>query len=292
MTHSTARVTATTDLTLRLRRVQFHVPDLARLALPGDPDEAVGIYFPLPGETATPEMECRNGVWGYHDPESAPEARNYSVRAIDHATGTMTVDFVVHSHGPATAWAQRAELGHQVVMAHARGWYRPPPTQWRLLAADLAGLPALARILQEDNGTTSTIAVVEVPAAIELDYLDDVAHDADIVLVPGSGNGIGPSVLAETMRHLTLPAGPGYCWFAGEAAESRAVRKWLRNEHHWRRESYDTIGYWRSDGEEWSRRYAAYGDELFDVYQGAIAAGKGEKAAAEEFDEALERRGL
>ncbi len=132
MTHSAARVTTSTDLTPRLRRVQFHVPDLARLALPGDPDEAVGIYFPLPGETATPEMECRNGVWGYHDPESAPEARNYSVRAIDHATGTMTVDFVVHSHGPATAWAQRAEPGHQVVMAHARGWYRPPPTRYRL----------------------------------------------------------------------------------------------------------------------------------------------------------------
>lgn len=292
MSHSTAHVTATTDLGPRLRRLHFHVPDLAGLGLPGDPDEAVGIYFPAPGETTTPDMECRDGIWGYHDPESAPEARNYSVRAVDHATGSMTVDFVIHSHGPATAWAQRAEPGHQVVMAHARGWYRVVPAHWRLLAADLAGLPALARILHEDNGTTPTTVVVELPDAADLDYLDDVDHDADVVAVIGSGNGIGPSVLAASMRQLPVPAGAGYCWFAGEAAQSRAVRTWLRREHQWGREQYDIIGYWRSDGEEWSRRYATYGDELFAIYQRAIADGKGEKAAAEEFDEALEQRGL
>lgn len=292
-THSTAHVTEVTDLTQRLRRLQFHVPDLACLALPGDPDEAVGIYFPATHETSTPEMECRDGVWGYHDPASAPEARNYSVRAVDHSTGSMTVDFVVHSHGPATAWAQRAEPGHRVVMAHARGWFGPPPPSgWRLLAADLAGLPALARILHEDKRRTPTIAVIEVPAADDLDYLDDIDHHADVVPVIGSGNGIGPSVLADSVRHSSLPAGPGYCWFAGEAAQSRAVRKWLRHEHRWGREHYDIIGYWRSDGEEWSRRYAAHGDELFTVYRRALADGKGEKAAAEEFDEALERRGL
>ena len=60
----------------------------------------------------------------------------------------------------------------------------------------------------------------------------------------------------------------------------------------WGRDRYDVIGYWRRDGERWSQAYAEHSAELFAVYQQALAAGKSEKQAAEEFDEALERAGL
>lgn len=293
MGYSFARVTAAADLNPRLRRIRFEVPDLGQLGLPGAADEAVGIYFPRDGESAPPPMQLRDGVWAYHDVDPLPDARNYSVRAVDPETRSMTVDFVVHSHGPATVWAQHAEPGNEVAMSHARGWYRPPASAgWHLLVADLAGLPALARILEEHRGAATVVALVEVAADDDLAYLDRCSTDAEIVPLVGSGNGLGPSVLGDSIRRLDLPPGTGYCWFAGEAAQSRVTRKYLRQEHRWPRESYDIIGYWRAEGERWARRYAEHGDELFAVYQRAIARGKGEKAAAEEFDEALERAGL
>ncbi|MYR08275.1 SIP domain-containing protein [Gordonia sp. SID5947] len=293
MGFSFAHVTDAADLNPRLRRIRFEVPDLGQLGLPGLADDAVGIYFPREGETSPPPMQLRDGVWAYHDVAPIPEARNYSVRAVDAETRSMTVDFVVHSHGPATRWAQQAEPGHQVAMSHARGWYRPPPSSaWQLFASDLAGLPALARILEEHQGTATMIAVVEVVADDDLEYLAGGSAHAQIVPLVGSGNGVGPSVLGDTIRRLDLPPGAGYCWFAGEAAQSRVARKYLRQERRWPRENYDIIGYWRAEGERWARRYAEHGEQFFAIYQRAIAQGKGEKAAAEEFDEALERAGL
>lgn len=93
------------------------------------------------------------------------------------------------------------------------------------------------------------------------------------------------------VRDLTLPDGRGYCWFAGEAGESRAVRKYLRGLG-WTIDQYDITGYWRSDSETWDARFAEFQDDVLAVYTRALADGKGDKAALEEFDEACERIGL
>ncbi|WP_439030124.1 siderophore-interacting protein [Gordonia terrae] len=291
MGYSRARVQHVADLTPNLRRVAFEVADLPGLGLPGAPDEAVGIYFPLPGQRSAPDMACRDGVWAYYDADPVPDGRNYSIRAADHAAGTMLVDFVIHAAGPATLWAQGAQPGDEVVMTHARSWYAPPAgTERLILAADLAGLPALARILDELPSTDGVTAVVEVPAPTELPYLPD--RGVELIPVIG-GNARTPSRLAETVRELPIPATGGYCWFAGEAAESRAVRKHLRGpDLRWDRRCYDVIGYWRVDSERWTRKYSEHGAELFAVYRQALADGKSEKQASEEFDEALERAGL
>ncbi|GAA1482609.1 siderophore-interacting protein [Gordonia sinesedis] len=291
MTYSAARVLTVTALGPRLIRIEFEVADTDRLAPPGRADDAVGIYLPRPGEKDTPPMELRDGVWGYFDLDPVPEGRNYTVRYLDPTTARMTVDVVVHARGPATQWARHAAPGDVVAMAHARGWYRPAPdTQWQLLVADLAGLPALARILDELPGDVPVTAIVEVAERSDLDYLP-CPPAVDLVPLVG-GNGYGPSGLAAAVRSVDLPAGRGYCWLAAEASESRAVRKYLRGECRWHRDQYDIIGYWRYDGEEWSRRYAGYGDDLLAVYRKALADGKSEKQASEEFDEALERVGL
>jgi hypothetical protein len=60
----------------------------------------------------------------------------------------------------------------------------------------------------------------------------------------------------------------------------------------WTIDQYDITGYWRFDSKAWETRFALVGDDAVAVYQRAIAAGKGDKVAAEEFDDALERVGL
>jgi hypothetical protein len=93
------------------------------------------------------------------------------------------------------------------------------------------------------------------------------------------------------VRTWRCPDGMGYCWFGGEAAESRAVRKHFR-ERGWSVDQLDVTGYWRSGSEAWDARFARFGDQAVAVYSRALADGKGAKVAAEEFDEALERAGL
>jgi NADPH-dependent ferric siderophore reductase len=278
-------------LSARLRRIVLDVPDLPRLGLPMAADAAVGIYFPVAGQHQTPDMQCVDGVWAYHDAESAPEGRNYSVRFHDAETQRLTIDFVLHAHGPGTEWARRATLGDIVGLSHARSWYRPGPTvEWQLLVADLAGLPALARIISESSRHTDILAIAEVRDDTDLAYLP-TPPNVTLVSAVGSGNGRPGSRLAELVAQQALPPGRGYCWFAGEAAASRAVRKHFRRLG-WTTEQFDVVGYWRHDSETWDRRFAEVADEVVAVYEKALADGKGDKVASEEFDEALERVGL
>lgn len=290
MTFARATVADSSVLTPRMRRIVLDVPALASLGVPDVADAAVGIYVPADGGHHTPDAQCVDGVWGYHDQSAAPDGRNYSVRFHDAAARRLTVDVVLHEHGPGTDWARRVATGDSVVLGHARSWHEPDPAaEWQLLVADLAGLPALARIV-ESSTLTDFLAIIEVLDDHDLDYLP-AQPNLRVVTSVGTGNGRRDGVLAELVIQQDVPAGRGYCWFAGEASASRAVRKHLR-ARGWTASQYDIVGYWRLDSEAWDRKFAAVGDDLVAVYTRALAEGKGDKAASEEFDEALERAGL
>jgi NADPH-dependent ferric siderophore reductase len=292
MGFSLGRVVEKTELNPRLIRIVFAISDLAQLEVPDVGDTAVGIYFPAPGERKAPVMENRDGVWSYYDIDPMPEGRNYSVRSLDRSTGAMTIDFVVHARGIATLWAQRAEIGEEVAMSYARSWYRPETsTEWQLLVADLAGLPALARIMEELPPNPRVTAIVEVCDDEDLAYLP-ARDDVELIAKVGSGNGFGESKLGDAVEGFVHTEGRGYCWFAAEAKASRTARKHLRKKYGWKADQCDIIGYWRFDGEAWTRKFEEVGAELFSVYSTALADGKSEKIASEEFDEALERAGL
>ena len=108
----------------------------------------------------------------------------------------------------------------------------------------------------------------------------------------GTGNGRAPSGLLAALAGFDPPPGPGYVWFAGEAADSRGVRRHLRREWGWSAERYTTLGYWRRDAERWDARYAEIGPGLEHVYAEAVAAGRSSTEALELYDDALEQAGL
>lgn len=267
-------VAVVTEIGQRMRRVVFDVPLLDELDLPGGADEAVGMYFPTDS--------------GLVD----TEGRNYSIRRRGPAPQQLTFDFVLHQRGLASDWVRRARVGERVRLDHARSWYRPESaTHWQLLIADLSGLPALGRILDElPEGAAATV-IVEVAHDADLDYLHN-RGDVSLVTTVGTGNGQAPSRLSELVRGHRHPDGRGYCWFAGEALATREVRKHLRRDHGWNADQYDVIGYWRLDSETWDQRYEAVSEEMEAVYQRALDDGKGAKLAAEEYDDALESVGL
>lgn len=255
----------------RMRRVIIHAPDLGRLQLPRIGDAALGLYFATTDE--------------------ASAARTYTVREQDRSASRITVDVVLHGDAAGTRWATGAVPGDRVGLAHAKSWFRPPLDADRhILVADLAGLPALARLI-EQRAHRDTVAVVEVPDEDDLDYLPKHAT-LRLVSSVGTGNGLTESVLARVVAQTTPTTSLGYCWFAGEASEARRVRKLLRHEYGWAADRLDVIGYWRRGAREWSKRFEVHGPRMYSVYEQAIAEGKSEKIALEEFDEALERLGL
>lgn len=272
MPFTPATVVGTADLGPRLRRITLRIAEPAALAIPDAGDAAVGVYF-----DGTPDGD----------------ARTYTVRrhVRDGPEDHIDVDVVLHADGPGTSWAVTAAYGHLVGLDHARSWYRPDPrASWQLLVSDLSGLPATARIIERLGEGTPATVVVEVLDHDDLAYLPP--HPA-VTLLPvlGTGNGVGGSGLADAVRRWPRPPGVGYCWFAGEAAQARAVRKHFRAAG-WSVDQLDVTGYWRSDSEAWDARFAATGDSAVQAYAQALAAGRGDKVAAEEFDEALERLGL
>lgn len=195
----------------------------------------------------------------------------------------------MHGEGIGTAWANQLSRGDTVVLAHANSWYRPPATaDWQLLVADMAGLPALARIL-DDPPPVATTVIVDVIGDVALDYLP---LQRDVTLAPLFGTGHGGSALTQRVAAHTGRAGRGYCWFAGEAGDARAVRKHLRRESCWDFDQLDVMGYWRRNSADWAARYERIGADLFSAYARARGDGKGHKDAFEEYDEALERAGL
>jgi NADPH-dependent ferric siderophore reductase len=291
MSFSYATVIETIQLTPRLRRVTLQVDDPELLEVKAGGDSAVGVYFPIVGpdgeRTAPPTVTGADGG-RYVDPESGSEGRNYTVRA--HDGDRIDLDVILHARGPGTAWASSTGPGDRVGLDHARSSYRPEPaSDWQLLVTDLSGLPAAARIISELPGGVPVTVVVEVAEPEDLAYLPP-HPDVTVVSSVGTGNGHAPSRLARLVRELTLPQGRGYCWFAAEAAESRAVRKHFRG-NGWTIEQLDVTGYWRFDSETWDAKFALVHD-VVAVWERALADGKGERVADEEFDEALERAGL
>lgn len=295
-----AEVVGTERLSTHLVRIVLGGDQMATYQPLHVPDEAVVLWFPRPGEDRPAPMTLHEGIWGHHDPQTAPPGRNYTVRDFTPGPDArMTVDFVVHPGGVAGEWAVNARPGQRLLITRPRSWFDPPAdTAWILAAADLTGLPALARVIEgcRPDGP-------RVHALIEAVDQDDLAalpaaqgHACSVEASVGTGNGIAPGALTALIaRKLPelLDQGPGYVWYSGEAGQSRSIRKLLRREHGWPLERVASVGYWRQDSERWSATFEQVGGEsLVQVYIDAIEQGLSTAAASELLDEEYEKAGL
>ena len=287
--YATARVCEVLRLSPSLIRVVFDGVAEQDLASSGVPDEIVHLYFPAAGEDAPPSMTVVDGVLGHHGDDAGRECRNYTVRRWD--GDRVFIDFVDHGAGVAASWARAARPGQMLGMWGTRAWYSPPAgVEWMLLVADLPGLPALLRIVEELPADRRAHAIVEVrhrDDMLPVESAAEVTVDWRI-----GGNGHAPSVLAPAVAEFAVPNPQGYVWFAGEASVGRALRKQLKGVMPPNRLAL--VGYWRDDKESWLDRYELESDRLLAEYERftAAATGMSEAEAELHWDEILERAGL
>lgn len=289
-------VTQTAHLTPHLVRVTLGGDGIADFLSTGIGDEYVRVFFPHGDDPTDVSLPVPDGDW-WATPDGAPEApmRTYTISAVRPEAGEVDIDFVIHLAGVAGPWAARAQPGHVLGLNSPTGLYKPPAgITWQVLASDLTGLPAIARIAAGVPTAIRTRIVIEV--ADETDRMPlDVGEHVEVTWVTG-GNGRGPSRLGQVVRSIVdgrLPLDEGYVWVAGETVALRDVRKYLRRELGLPVARFKVIGYW-TPIEDWDAKFAALPEAVqqeLDAIWTAIPDAEPEDAQVR-FESRLEQLGL
>jgi len=240
-----ARVVAVRSLTPLLVRITL-VAEAFRGLPVEEPGEIITLLWPEEGsELVLPEE-------GWRFPPGVAErqhARNYTVRRWEAGSEEMDIDFVLHGdHGRASRWAGAAEPGDAIGFAASRmHWVSDVDADWALLVADETGLPALAAIAETLDPGFRAHALVEVDDRDGELRIDSPA-DLEVGWVHRRGAPPGTtSLLADAVRLLDLPSGPGRAWGGGEALAMRDIRRHLRGERGMSSASTHLLGYWKHE---------------------------------------------
>jgi NADPH-dependent ferric siderophore reductase len=230
----------------------------------GIPDEYVRLLIPPAGaELAIPEID---DDWNVTLPEgaAAPESRVYTVSDHRVVDGDMRIDldFALHDEGVGSEWARTCRPGDRVGLIEPHGLYAAPTgVGWQLLAADITGVPAVARILRGlDPGQKVEVVIVLTDAGDEIPLPSPADVDVTWQVVDKETDIC--DTLADAVTSRELPAHDRYVWLAGEARASRAVRRHLRRELRWPQADFYTCGYWQIEAETWNARYEQVADEV------------------------------
>jgi NADPH-dependent ferric siderophore reductase len=246
---------------LQVKRATWLTPHMVRITLTGDQlpgfrseaaDDGIRLYFPPDPTDASwvPTVEGSAVVWP--DETAKLPSREYSGRRYDADANELDIDFVVHGEGPASTWAANAEPGHYLgVSGPRRSRVMAGNVDWYLLVGDEAGLPAIARRIEELPSGTPVVAVLEVANSSEEQPIQTLAN---LMLVwvhrdeaePGRND-----LLEEAIRSLDFPPGDVFAWAAGEAGEMREVRRHLLNERGIPAERMRVTGYWKRAISNW-----------------------------------------
>lgn len=142
-----------------------------------------------------------------------PTMRDYT--PLRWTTNTLTVDFALHEHGPATEWARTAPMGSWVGAAGPRGsMVIRKDFDWYCMLADASALPAVERALAELPEHARITLRLAVPVADRRPLSSAAQVDVQWV-----------DTLTEAAQALELPQGEGFVWAAGEHSDMAALRK-------------------------------------------------------------------
>jgi NADPH-dependent ferric siderophore reductase len=230
-----AEVTAITEVTPSMARFTLTAPAFADFGVE-QPGEIITLGWPADGQELV--LPLRRWRWGGWDGFREQHWRNYTVRAYRPERAEVDVDFFLHGDlGRAAAWAERAAPGDEVGFAGPRlHWKGVNGFDWSLLVADETGLPALLAILETLPAGHRSIAVAEIAGDEERQPVESAA-EVDL-------RWVGRGALADAVRELALPDGPGTVWGGGEALAMKAVRDHVRGPGR----KLDVLGYWKDEG--------------------------------------------
>jgi NADPH-dependent ferric siderophore reductase len=224
-----AEVVTTRPLTPRMQRIVFHSDDFADFRSAAY-DDHIRLFLPQPGSDAPRPLRRENGLV-FPPGVARPDARDYTPRAFDSAQNLLTVDFVLHGHGPGSSFATRAQPGDRIgVSGPGSSMVVRGDFDWYLLIGDETALPAIGRRIEELPRGARVLAFIEIADQRER---QSFASAADVVLNWIERDRAGSdrsTLLLDAVRAAAIPAGTGFAFVAAENAAARALRRHLVEE--------------------------------------------------------------
>ncbi|MCK1784028.1 siderophore-interacting protein [Pseudomonas sp. TNT11] len=229
------------DITPRMRRITLGGRELAGFVSLGS-DDHIKLMF---AQNAAELAALQSPTFSIKGDGPQPAMRDYTPRRFDLSLGELDIDFVLHGDGPASTWAEQAQVGQHLYIGGPRGSMIVPDIfDSYLLIGDETALPAIARRLEELPAGRKVLAVIEIADAAEQQALQSAA-EVDVIWVLR-----GQADLLDTVRTLTLPSGTLYTFVAMETKLSRQVRRVLLDTHKVDEAFLKAVGYWRAEGSE------------------------------------------
>lgn len=157
-----------------------------------------------------------------------PVRRRYTIRSLDRATLTLTLNVVLHGDGPGERWIRAARAGDRIEGIGPRGKVTASPAaDWHLFMGDESAMPAILAMSEALPGDADATLVIEVPtpadelepsgpARIRVSWLHRLAGS------PGQ-----PDLLAAEAADVELPPGSGHAYLLGEASVVSRLREIL-----------------------------------------------------------------
>jgi NADPH-dependent ferric siderophore reductase len=231
-------VRAVRQLTPHMIRIDFSV-DFSEFKSLGF-DDHIKLFFPDP-ETGVLTLPVPNAIPSATSPK--PIGRDYTPRAFSSSLGELTIDFAVHTAGPATAWAMAAKVGDTLHQGGPRGsMLIPDAFDGYVMIGDDTALPAMARRLEELALGTPAFVVAEVDGPDDEIVFNTLA-DLTLHWVHRSARR-GPTNLNDALHGLFVPQNDVHTWVACEGEQAKRVRQQLIDDHGINPAWLKASGYW------------------------------------------------
>lgn len=199
-------VTRVQKLSEQMVRVIASAPNLDGYRSNGALDEYVKVFVADPSLGLTPPYDIKS--LRQRLPRGLmPRSKSYTIRWIDTLTDELAIDFVVHGEpGTIGHWAGTVEPGAALVISEARSKSSLRlASDFYVLAADEAGIPAISKILEALPADTAGFALLEVA---DEQAMFDVKHPpkVDLRWIARAGVPAGRSnVLLSAFQSLPMP---------------------------------------------------------------------------------------
>jgi NADPH-dependent ferric siderophore reductase len=234
-------VTAIERLTPNLVRVTVGSDAMEGFELSG-PASHIKIFLPAKGES-----EPTLPVWGPDGPSlpegaSRPTVRTYTPRRFDPATNQLDIELVVHGAGPASSWADWAELGDRLAVAGPGRHYEVDTECTHfVIAGDDTAVPAIGTLLEGLPASATATVLVESAHPEARPDLPDHPGASVAWLEPAGEPG---DALAAGIADVSFGL-DARIWVACEAGAVRRIRRAITDERGFPAERLVTRGYWK-----------------------------------------------